>query len=178
MAEDRFEPPTLPAEPTPEERAEYVILRLEQFIREGRRVAEGMSFRQWQSMAKSEIAIAIAEAEMSQQKDELRSKRVLFVSAAALVTIGFWGTAVSLHKVAYLVGGLVCLGAGLIMLAVAVDWKVRTWRERRQAKKRREILSRIESLTRRLRRLETALDGEVEALEKKLKRLQGPRAKV
>lgn len=176
--EDKFEPPTLPSEPTPEERAEYVILRLEQFIREGRTIDEGMSFRQWQAMAKSEIAIAIAEAEMSQQKDELQSKRVLFVSAAALVTIGFWGTAVSLHKTAYLVGGLVCMGAGLIMLAVAVDWRVRTWRERRQARKRREILARIESLTKRLRRLETALENEVEAIEKKVRRMQGPRARA
>jgi hypothetical protein len=175
---DTFEQPKLPAEPTAEERADYVILRLEQFIREGRRAAEGMSFKQWQAMAKSEIAVAIAEAEMSQAKDELRSKRVLFVSAAALVTIGFWGTAVSLHKVAYLVGGLVCLGAGLIMLAVAVDWRVRSWRERRQAKKRREILSRIESLTRRLRRLEGDLELEVETIEKKVRRLQGPRARV
>ena len=81
MSED-FQVPELSDEPSPDERAEYVILRLEQFIREGRTFAEGMSFKIWQSMAKVEIAIAIAEAELGQQKEEAVTKRLLFTFAA------------------------------------------------------------------------------------------------
>jgi hypothetical protein len=39
---EEFEVPELSDDPTPDERAEFVILRLEQFIRDGRKVAEGM----------------------------------------------------------------------------------------------------------------------------------------
>ncbi len=162
---DDFHVPDLPAEPTAEERAEYVALRLEQFIREGRKDEDGMSFRKWQAMAKSEIAIAVAEAEMAHEDDQLASKRVLFVAAASLTTIGFWGSAVSLNKVGYLAGALVCVAAGLFLLLVSGEFQLRKWRGRRQAKKRREILKRIESLNRRIKRLEEELDGEAEELE-------------
>jgi hypothetical protein len=56
-----------------------VILRFEQFIRGGRKVAEGMSFKIRQSMAKTEIAIAISETELGQQKEEAVTKRLLFL---------------------------------------------------------------------------------------------------
>ena len=61
---EEFKIPELTDDPSPDERAEYVILRLEQFIREGRTFDEGMSFKIWQAMAKVEIAIAIAESEL------------------------------------------------------------------------------------------------------------------
>jgi len=119
-------------------------------------------------MARSEISIAVAEVEMSQQHDELSSKRVLFVAGAAMVTIGFWGTAVSLNQIAYLTGALVCGGAGLLLLFVAGEWRFRGWREMRQARKRRDILGRIESLNKRIKRLEKELEAEAEDLEKLL----------
>ena len=42
--------------PSPEQRADFVVKRLEQFIREGRTVGEGMSLKQWMDMARYEIA--------------------------------------------------------------------------------------------------------------------------
>jgi len=172
--DDDFSLPKLSDNPTPEERAEYVIKRLEQFIREGRTIDEGMSFRKWQAMAKTEIAIAIAEAENSQDHDEIASRRVLFIAAAAMVTIGFWGTAVSMHKVGYLVGGLVCLGAGIVMLLAAGSRRFRKYRNRKQGKERRERLYRIENLNRRIKRLEHELEKEEKALEKKIKSVNRP----
>ena len=44
---EEFKVPELTDDPTPDERAEYVIRRLEQFIRDGRTVDEGMSFKIW-----------------------------------------------------------------------------------------------------------------------------------
>jgi len=62
---EEFEVPELSDDPTPDERAEFVILRFEQFIRDGRKVAEGMSFNIWQSMAKTEIAGTINKTDIS-----------------------------------------------------------------------------------------------------------------
>jgi len=162
---EEFQVPELSDNPSPEERAEFVIMRLEQFIREGRTFAEGMSFKVWQAMAKVEIAIAIAEAELGQQQDDVVTKRLLFTFGAALVTVGFWGTAVSLHKVGYLAGAIVTGLAGFVLIGVAGEWRFRKWRKRRQAKKRRLALARIEGLNRRIKRLESDLEKE----EKRLK---------
>lgn len=174
MARDDFKVPTLSEHPTPEEHAEYVIMRLEKFIRDGRTFAEGMSFKKWQLMAKTEIALAIAETQNSQKYDEISSRRVLFVSAAAMITIGFWGTAVSLEKVSYLAGGIVCLLAGLIMLFVAGGERFRRYKNRKDGIKRAKKLIRIETLNRRIKRLERELEEEEKRLGKDLEKLRKP----
>jgi len=168
---EEFQVPELSDDPSPDERAQYVIMRLEQFIREGRTFAEGMSFKIWQAMAKVEIAIAIAEAELGQQKEEAVTKRLLFTFAAALVTVGFWGTAVSLHKVGYLVGGIVCGVSGLALMGVAGEWRFRKWNKSRNAVKRRKSLARIESINRRIKRLESDLEKEEKRLKDKIKKI-------
>lgn len=165
-----FQVPELPLDPTPEQRAEYIIMRLEQFIRDGRTIDEGMSFRKWQAMAKTEIAIAIAAAQNEVQKDDPVTRRLLFMSAACMITIGFWGTAVTLHKTAYMVGALICAGAGLLLLAVAGEWRWRKWKRRKDAEQRIERLANIEALNKRIKGLERALEQEEKMLEKKLKK--------
>ena len=146
-------------------RADYIVARLEQFIRDGSKDEKGMSFDQWKNMARSEISVAIAEAEVSQKHDELASKRVLFVSATAMITIGFWGTLTSMGKLDYMIGALVCGTAGVVMLLAIGNWRLQSWSEMKEARKRREILGRVESLTKRIRKLEKELESEVEDLE-------------
>ena len=163
--------PTMSSVSTAEDRADYIVARLEQFIRDGRKDEQGMSFDKWKQMARSEIAVAVAEAEMSQQHDELQSKRVLFVAAASMITIGFWGTVTSMDKIEYLVGAVICGLAGLLLMLAVGEWRFRSWSERRQAKKRREILGRIESLNRRIKRLEKELGAEADEYEAMLKKL-------
>ena len=165
-----FQAPELPLNPTPEQRAEYIMMRLEQFIREGRSVGEGMSFKQWQAMAKTEIAVAVAAAQNEVQKDDPVTRRLLFMTAACLTTIGFWGTAVSLHKTAYLAGALVCAGAGILLLICAGEWRFRKWRRKKDAQLRIERLANIEALNKRIKGLERALEKEEKMLEKKLKK--------
>ena len=175
---DDFQVPELGEHPTPDERAEYVILRLEQFIRDGRTIDEGMSFRKWQAMAKTEIAIAVAEAENSQQHDEISSRRVLFVAAAAMVTIGFWGGAVSFHNVGNMAAAIICTIAGVVLLGYAGGWQFRKYDNRKKSRERRRRLRRIESLNRRIKRLETALEKEEEELEEALKKKRRMRSVV
>jgi hypothetical protein len=167
--------PTLSANSTAEDRADYIVARLEQFIREGRKDEQGMSFDKWKQMARSEIAIAVAEAEMSQKHDELQSKRVLFVAASSMITIGFWGTVASMDKLDYLIGAIICGLAGVLLILAVGDWRIRSWSERREAKKRSEILGRIESLNRRIKRLEKELETEAEDYEKLLKKARKSR---
>ena len=170
MMEKSAPAPTMSSTSTAEDRADYIVARLEQFIREGRKDEQGMSFDKWKQMARSEIAIAVAEAEMSQKHDELHSKRVLFVAASSMITIGFWGTVASMDKIDYLIGAVICGLAGILLFLAVGDWRIRSWSERRAAKKRREILSRIEGLNRRIKRLEKELDAEADEYENLLKK--------
>ena len=167
---DGFIVPDLPENASPEDRATYIVLRLEQFIREGRTIDEGMSFRKWQAMALTEIATNIAEAQNEVVRADPITNRLLFTTASALITIGFWGTAVSINKVGYIAAALVCGFAGLVLLAVAGEWQwTRFWRKR-QAGKRKLRLARIESLNRKIKKLERELEKEAEQLEKTLKK--------
>ena len=166
---DGFIVPDLPENASPEDRATYIVLRLEQFIREGRTLAEGMSFRRWQAMALTEIATNIAEAQNEIIREDPVTNRLLFTTASALITIGFWGTAVSINKVGYIAAALVCGFAGFVLLAVAGEWSwTRFWRKR-QSGKRKVRLAKIESLNRKIKKLEHQLEKEAEALEKTLK---------
>ncbi len=174
MSSGDFKVPRLSEHPTPEEHAEYVIRRLEKFIRDGRTLAEGMSFKKWQIMAKTEIALAIAETQNAQKYDEINSRRVLFVSAAAMITIGFWGTAISLEKVSYLAGGIVCLLAGFLMLFVAGGGRYRRYKNRKDGVKRATRLIHIESLNKRIKKLERELEEEEKKLGKQIDKLKKP----
>ena len=159
--------------PTPDERAEFVILRLEQFIRDGGALDQGVFLKKWQDMAKKEIAIAIAEAEEKQEYDDIKNRHILFVSAAAMVTIGFWGAAVSFQKVEGLLAGGICTIAGFVLLGVAGGRKAEKIYKRLRRKGRRKRLAHIEHLNKRIRRLEVVLEKEEQAMEKLLHKKRG-----
>ena len=186
LADDWYEPPTPPSAvpspparertdddyrgyPRPEERADFVVKRLEQFIREGRTIAQGMSLRQWEEMARVEIANAIVAAEDASQKDDVVTRRLLFVGASAMVTIGFWGTLLAFDRASYLAVAVICGGAGFVLFALAGEWRFRKFWARRRARKRAQALRRIEDLTVRIKRMERELKDEEKAFEKKLK---------
>ncbi len=153
--------------PTPDERAAFVLKRLERFIREGRKLDEGMSLRQWEEMAKAEIANALIDAENCRLQDNVVTHRLVISIAAALVTIGFWGTLVAFDKAGYLLTAAISSIAGFWLFAVAVEWRVRKHWKKRQAGKRLRALGRVEDLTRRIRRLERELEEEEKELKKK-----------
>ena len=161
----------------PEEHAEYVIRRLEKFIRDGRTLDEGMSFRKWQSMAKTEIAVSITETQNNYKHNEANSRRVLFVSASAMTTIGFWGTVISLEKVTYLPGGIICLIAGLLILYLASKGRYRRYKKHKDGIKRAGQLIKIKSLNNRVKQLERDLEEEEKHLDKSIEKLKKPHEK-
>ena len=154
--------------PTPEQRADFVAKRLEQFIREGRTIAQGMSLKQWEDMAKAEIANAIIDAENCTQKDDVVTKRLLFVGASTMVTIGFWGTLLAFDRASYLAVAIICGGAGFVLFAIAGEWRFRKFWARRRAHKRAEALRRVEELTVRIKRMERQLKEEEKMWKKKI----------
>ncbi|MFC1674089.1 hypothetical protein ACFL12_08160 [Pseudomonadota bacterium] len=155
--------------PTPEERADFIMQRLEQFIREGRTISEGMNLQKWQEMAKVEIANAIVESQIDQQDDEVVTKRLLFTFGAAFTTIGFWGALWAYGELHYMGAAFLCGAAGLIMIGVAMEWRFRKYIKRRQVTTRGKSLRRCQDLTRRIKKLEHELEKEEKRLKKDLK---------
>ena len=153
--------PKLPPGPSPEERADFVVKRLEEFIRE-KKSPEGMNFKQWQALCKAEIAAAIAAAVKEQTQGDAALKRVLFAGAAALVTVGFWGMAVSLGRADYLLAGAVCLVAGIVFMGFVGEWSFSRWRNKRRTRARMETLARVGDLDKRLKALEKERETELE----------------
>lgn len=157
--------------PTPEERAEFIMQRLEQFIREGRTLSEGMNLKQWQEMAKVEIANAIVEAQVDNQDDDVVTKRLLFTFGASFTTIGFWGGLWAYDKAHYVAVAFLCGAAGLVMIGVALEWRFRKFWKRRQVGQRQKALRRCQDLTRRIKKMEFELDKEEERLKKQHKKV-------
>ena len=81
------------------------------------------------------------------------------------MTIGFWGTIINLDKVDYLIGAIIIGIAGVIGLTSFGGSYVRRWLTVRSAEKRRSTFMRINSLNRRIKRLERDLEIEAEELE-------------
>jgi len=158
------------AHPSVEQRADYVVKRLEQFIREGRTVAEGMSLKQWMDMARFEIANALMAAENAQHDDEAVFKRVLFTVAASLTTIGFWGVLFAYDKIQYLVVAIIFGITGIILLAIVGEWRLIKYFRRHQARQREKTLHRVEDLTSRIKRMEKELKEESRSMQSKLEK--------
>ncbi|MBT4220343.1 MAG: hypothetical protein HOE26_10250 [Rhodospirillaceae bacterium] len=168
--EDSNPPPDETGHPNPEQRADFVVKRLEQFIREGRTIAEGMSLKQWQDMARFEITNAIMGAENAQNEGEEVSKRLLFTVAASLTTIGFWGVLFAYDKVHYLVVATIFAITGIVLLAIVGEWRLMKYFRRHQARQRERTIHRVEDLPRRIKRMEKELKEEHRSLQSKLKR--------
>jgi hypothetical protein len=164
--------------PTPEQRADFVVKRLEQFIRDNRTVDEGMSFKQWTDMARTEIAITIADAETSYQDDDVVSNRLVISAAASLITIGIWGTLLAFDKAQHLVVAIICVIAGMWLAAVAGEWRFRKFFRMREAKKRAKSLRRVEDLNRRIKRMEKQLEKDVKEIEETVSAMVKTKAKA
>jgi len=155
--------------PSPEQHADFIMQRLEQFIREGRTVSEGMNLQKWQDMAKVEIASAITQSQIKLQDDDVITKRLLFTFGVSFTTIGFWGGLWAYDKLHYVGAAFICGAAGLVMIGVALEWRFRKFWKRRQVGTRQKSLRRCQDLTRRIKKMEVDLEKEEKHLKKQLK---------
>jgi hypothetical protein len=155
-------------EPTAEERAEYIVKRLELFIRENREPFKGMNFNKWQQLAKSEIANSLKDYDKRHFDTNQVSRRMLFILGSSVATIGFWGVAASFGRVDYMLGGMICLIAGIIVIAHAGEWVTRKAWKKAQAKKRQRAYNNAVSLDRQIKNMEKELKNKAKELEKTL----------
>lgn len=158
--------------PSPEERADVVIKQLEEFIRNSREKSiGGMSFTEWQAMAKAEICDAIKDAERAVYFEDRMINRLLITAASALVTIGFWGAAMSLDKSLELTASAITAVAGFTLFAVAFEWGARHVSKRMAAKRRAKAWNRVMNVDRRIKRMRRDIEERAEEMEEKLEKM-------
>lgn len=155
-----------PGAPTPEERAEVVVIKLERFIREGRSATAGVSFKSWQSMAKAEIAAALKAAESQEARASRLIDRLVLLGGAALSTIGVWGTALAIGQAPdRILAAVLILLSGLMLLWVGGALWLRGPLGRFRDDRRRAALKRVDDLHRQVRRLEIDLKSRAKKLQ-------------
>jgi hypothetical protein len=159
--------------PTPEDRANLTVRVLEQAIREGRNETSlrtksgrpGLSFRAWQDIARVEIANAIRDAEAETLKRRGTGNRIAMTIAACLVTMGFWGAAVSWGRADRSMAALACIAAGAWLLLTALEIPIRLAWRRNRSRRRARRFENIRSLDRQIRRMEKFLEERRDALK-------------
>jgi len=155
-------------DPTPDERAEYIVKRLELFIRENREPFKGMNFNKWQQLARAEISNSLRDYEKSRYDQNVVTRRMLFILGSSIATIGFWGVAAAFGRIDYMLAGMICLIAGIIVLAHAGEWMTRTMWKKSQAQKRARAYNNAVSLDRQIKQMEKELKIKAKELEKTL----------
>ena len=169
-------PVMLDPNPTPEERADFVVKQLEYYIREGRNNSlGGMSFVEWQDLARKEIAETVEDAERKVGNSDRYVTRLIVTAAATLVTIGFWGAAVSVNSTYELVGSIIMFIAGLALFAVTLELAGRTVGRRIRARGRRKAWGRVEELDSRIKKMQRRMDKKAKEVEKELEKIFGKR---
>lgn len=155
-------------DPTPEERADYIVKRLELFIRENREPFKGMNFSKWQNLARAEIANSMHDVEARFRNTNQVSRRVLFTMGSCISTIGFWGVAAAFGRIDYMLAGMICIIAGIIIIAHAGEWAIRgLWRKSAAAKRERSYKNAV-ALDRQIKAMEKDLKNKAKELEKTL----------
>ena len=152
--------------PTPHERADLIVRRLENFIREGRTEDGGINFRKWQEMAVLEVANAIRDAEKYLSSDQRFFTRSLSVGAASVLTIGIWGTVLVADVTSdRQTAALILIIAGIVLVSVLAIWGFRRIDHYFKRGRRQYHIQRVLNFDRQLAKLD-------KDLEKRLKKLQ------
>ncbi|CAA7616829.1 hypothetical protein [Magnetospirillum sp. SS-4] len=158
--------------PTPEQKADYLVRKLEQTIRDNRTV-KGMSFRTWQAIAREEIVNAMRDMEKRQVVYDQTVNRLILVASSSLVTIGFWGAMVAVNSSFGGIAAIVTLVAGAALFFVTADWGIKRVAGGYARRKRAERLGNIEDLDRRIKRMEQEMKKKADRLKETQERLGG-----
>ena len=162
--------------PTPMERADVIVKRLEKFIREGRSERGGISFKRWQELAVHEVNNAILDAERHWRKDQRFVTRGLTIGAACLITIGFWGTLLAADVAPdRQTAAIILIIAGGALMAVLGTWGVRRLDRYYQVGRRRDHFARVFLFDRQLAQLDRDLEKRLKEIEETLDEMaKGP----
>ncbi|GAB6051843.1 hypothetical protein JCM17960_06630 [Magnetospira thiophila] len=157
------------ADPTPEERADFVVRLLEDQIRDAKQASvQGMSFRKWQQIARVEIALAIADAERKLRTGEKIKLYLVVTLATAMVTIGFWGVVISRTDMFNTFAAVIMGLSGLVIFAIVLGLLTHAAVKRWETNNRHRDWSGVLELSRRIQILRLKLEKEEEKLEEEL----------
>jgi hypothetical protein len=114
--------PRLPGAPTPEERADLVVMNLENFIRDHRtRSLSGMKVSDWKSQARKAVLESLIEAEETQAGHLIHTNRWILVGCATVVSVGFWAAVYLVDKDYGTVAALLLGLFAFILIIVAME---------------------------------------------------------
>ena len=174
LGKEHFAPLKPTINPSPEERADYVVRQLEHYIREAKKTSVGgMSFPDWQAMAREEISDAIREAEDNVTADERFLTRLLIVVASTLVTIGFWGAAVNTSATYELAGSIIIGLSGLALIFIVIEWGGRKVRRIMRARSRYKRWHKIIEYDTRIKRMQRDMEKRLKKVEEELEEIFG-----
>ncbi|MCF8480815.1 MAG: hypothetical protein K9H25_10320 [Rhodospirillum sp.] len=152
--------------PTPEERADLVVMNLENFIRDHRsRTLSGMKVSDWKSSARKSVLEALIEAEETQAGHLIHTNRWILVGTATVVSIGFWASVYAIDRdygpvAAVLLGLLV-----LVLIIVAMEGFLRRVIRAHMGKTRRRRWLDIRSFDSKIKRMRSDLEETLKELE-------------
>ena len=144
--------------PSPEQRADYLVRKLESLIREGK-TERGMSFKTWQALARAELSNAFTdfERQIAKSRQDATGKRLILLGVSTVVTIGFWGTALTVDRHFGDLAAKVFTGAGFVVIAVLAEIAFRRMATRYRTVAREKRFERIEDFDKQLKRLEAEI---------------------
>lgn len=153
---------------TPEQRADMVVRKLEQAIRDnrqtlpspnGKKGASGMSLSKWQDVARVEITSAIRNAQREKTSESWMVNRLLMGTGAAVTALGFLGTVFSSGGGHRQLAAYVAVGVGLIFLMLGCEWPITKNRAKKKAEKRAKQLAKLNDLDKQIKRMEAHLEN-------------------
>ena len=144
--------------PTPQQRADYLVRKLESLIREGKS-ERAMSFKTWQALARSELSNAFTdfERQLEKSRQDATGRRLILVGVSTVVTIGFWGTALSVDRRYGDLTAHIFIGAGFLVACVLAEIALRRMVKRYRVVSREKSFERIEDFDKQLKRLEAEI---------------------
>ena len=155
--------------PTPTERADLIVKRLENFIREGRTSQHGVAFKKWQEFAIDEVTNAIRDAEKHWRRDHRFLTSALTIGAVALLTIGIWGSALAADMAPdRQTAALILMIAGGTMLILISVWSIRRLDNFYKVSRRQSHIIRVSNFDRQLAKLEHELRNRLAELQQDL----------
>ncbi len=157
-------------DPTPEQRADMVIKKLEKVIKDSKESSAankgGMSYRKWQNEARKEIISAILNAERCQSYKSNFFNRFLMLVGATTASLGFLGAIVAYGQTGRSLVAAVCVALGIIFIVMGFEWltinNVKLYFSQRRDRK----LARINDLDRQIKVLEQYLEDRLDDVKK------------
>jgi hypothetical protein len=144
--------------PSPQQRADYLVRKLESLIREGKS-ERAMSFKTWQALARSELSNAFTdfERQLLKSRQDATGKRLILVGVSTVVTVGFWGAAVTIDRHLGDLAANIFIGAAFLITCVFAEIAFRRMSIRYRMIAREKSFERIEDFDKQLKRLEAEI---------------------